>query len=232
MNVPLQVSYEMAEYNRTESNIRRDAYRSLRVSRPAASIEDFQQDVLDAQARLFRLQQDKYIKLRAAGVLGVGYDDAKDALDAQNITLSQGEFEAIQEGRFFPLILNPGRETDAEVQTEVFDLQRELDSQQVGDAIESFNDFSQESLFDLPLTKPFPFRDETIEDLLGFSTICPQTAPKLAPELALSSPEAPVAPAPVAPVQAGEPVSPGLLGDNPVEIVRNLELAQRTRQGA
>ena len=113
----------------------------------------------------------------------------------------------------------------------MFDLQTELDSQQVGDAIDSFNDFSYESLFDLPLTKPFPFRDETIEDLLGFST-SPQTAPKLAPELALSSPEAPVAPAPVAPVQAGEPVSPGLLGDNPVEIVRNLELAQRTRRGA
>ena len=231
MNVPLQVSYEMADYNRTESNIRRDAYRSLRVSRPAASVGDFQQDILDAQARLFRLQQDKYVKLRAAGILGVGYDDAKEALDAQNITLSQGEFDAIQQGRFYPLILNPGRETDAEVQTEVFDLQRELDSQQVGDAIEAFNDFSYESLFDLPLTKPFPFRDETIEDLLGFST-SPQTAPKLAPELALSSPEAPVAPAPVAPVQAGEPVSPGLLGDNPVEIVRNLELAQRTRRGA
>lgn len=229
MNVPLQVAYEMAAYNRTESNIRRDAYRSLRVSRPAASIENFQQDILDAQARLFRLQQDKYVKLRAAGVLGVGYEDAQAALEAQNITLSQGEFDAIQQGRFFPLILNPDRETDAQVQTEVFDLQRELASQQVGDAIESFNNFSYESLFDLPLTKPFPFRDETIEDLLGFST-SPQTAPKPAPELALSSPEASVAPAPVPPVQAAGPVSPGLLGDNPVEIARNMELAQRTRR--
>ena len=128
MNVPLQVSYEMAEYNRTESNIRRDAYRSLRVSGPAASVEDFQQDILDAQARLFRLQQEKYVKLRAAAFLGVSYDDAKEALDAQNITLSQGEFDAIQEvvGSFLDLV--HGRETDAEVQTEVFDLQREIDS--------------------------------------------------------------------------------------------------------
>ena len=157
MNVPLQVSYEMAEYNRTESNIRRDAYRSLRVSRPAATIGDFEQDVLDAQARLFRLQQDKYVKLRAAGILGVDYDDAQDALDAQNITLSRGEFDAIQEGRFFPLDLNPDREYDAEVQTEVFDLRREIDSEILGESIDRFNGFSQNELEDLPPHRTFPF---------------------------------------------------------------------------
>lgn len=47
----------------------------------------------------------------------------------------------------------------------------------------------------------------------------------------LSSPEASIASAPVPSVQAGEPVSPGLLGDNPVEIARNMELAERTRRG-
>ena len=228
MNVPLQVSYEMAEYNRTESNIRRDAYRSLRVSRPAATIGDFEQDVLDAQARLFRLQQDKYVKLRAAGILGVDYDDAQDALDAQNITLSRGEFDAIQEGRFFPLDLNPDREYDAEVQTEVFDLRREIDSEILGESIDRFNEFSQNELEDLPLTEPFPFRDETVEKIFG-----PEISSKInqnpAPELALSSPEASIAPAPVPPVQATGPVSPGLLGDNPVEVARNMELAQRLR---
>ena len=167
MNVPLQVAYEMAEYNRTESNIRRDAYRSLRVSRPAATIGDFEQDVLDAQARLFRLQQDKYVKLRAAGILGVDYYDAQDALDAQNITLSQGEFDAIQEGRFFPLELNPDREYDAEVQTEVFNLKREIDPEILGESIDRFNGFSQNEFEDLPLTEPFPFRDETVEENFG-----------------------------------------------------------------
>ena len=47
----------------------------------------------------------------------------------------------------------------------------------------------------------------------------------------LSSPEASIASAPVPSVQAGERVSPGLLGDNPVEIARNMELAERTRRG-
>ena len=120
MNVPLQVGYEMAEYNRTEP-ISEETHIVRFACLDLTSIEDFQQDVLDAQARLFRLQQDKYIKLRAAGVLGVGYDDAKDALDAQTLLLVE-EFEAIQEGRFFPLDLNPDREYDAEVQTEVFNL--------------------------------------------------------------------------------------------------------------
>jgi len=48
----------------------------------------------------------------------------------------------------------------------------------------------------------------------------------------LSSPEASIASAPVPSVQAGEPVSPELLGDNPIEVARNMELAQRTRRGA
>lgn len=229
MNVPLQVAYEMAEYNRTESNIRRDAYRSLRVSRPAATIGDFEQDVLDAQARLFRLQQDKYVKLRAAGILGVDYYDAQDALDAQNITLSQGEFDAIQEGRFFPLDLNPDREYDAEVQTEVFNLKREIDPEILGESIDRFNGFSQNEFEDLPLTEPFPFRDETVEEIFG-SEVSSKINQNPAPELALSSPEASVAPAPVPPVQAAGPISPGLLGDNPVEVARNMELAQRTRR--
>ena len=228
MNVPLQVSYEMVEYNRTESNIRRDAYRSLRVSRPAATIGDFEQDVLDAQARLFRLQQDKYVKLRAAGILGVDYDDAQDALDAQNITLSRGEFDAIQEGRFFPLDLNPDREYDAEVQTEVFDLRREIDPEILGESIDRFNGFLRTSWKIKFSQNLFPFRDETVEKIFG-SEISSKINQNPAPELALSSPEASIAPAPVPPVQATGPVSPGLLGDNPVEVARNMELAQRLR---
>lgn len=240
MNVPLIVAYEMAAYNKGESSIKRGAYKALLVSRPAETIQDFKEDVLQAQENLFRLQQEKHRKLKAAGVLGVGYRQAKKAIEAQNIRISEDEFKAIQRGQFSPLILNDQRDKQIINQQRTFDIDKEISPRELKRSIKTFNRFAKRRLKGLPLTQPFPYRDQKAEDVLG--SVIPSSLPESgitqlntqnpAPELALSSPEAPVAPAPVAPVQAGEPVSPGLLGDNPVEIVRNLELAQRTRRGA
>ena len=105
--------------------------------------------------------------------------------------------------------LNPDREYDAEVQTEVFNLKREIDPEILGESIDRFNGFSQNEFEDLPLTEPFPFRDETVEEIFG-SEVSSKINQNPAPELALSSPEASVAPAPVPPVQAAGPISPGL----------------------
>ena len=95
MNVPLIVAYEMADYNKGESSVKRGAYKALLVSRPAETIQDFEEDVLRAQEDLFRLQQEKHQKLKAAGVLGVGYRQAKRAIEAQNIQIGEDEFKSI-----------------------------------------------------------------------------------------------------------------------------------------
>ena len=111
----------------------------------------------------------------------------------------------------------------------------------------------------ISLTEPFPpleafFTKEELgpnlfQRVFGLgdpSTLFVEPEAPSAPAPAPSAP-APSAPAPSAPAPApdndpfsgkldfsgvNQPVSPGLLGDNPVEIVRNLELAQRTRRGA
>tara|TARA_B100001057_G_scaffold216121_1_gene216441 strand:- start:115 stop:4902 length:4788 start_codon:yes stop_codon:yes gene_type:complete len=105
----------------------------------------------------------------------------------------------------------------------------------------------------ISLTEPFP----PLETFFTEEELGPNLFQRVFglgdPSTLFVKPEAPSAPAPSAPAPApsapapapdndpfsgkldfsgvNEPVSPGLLGDNPVEIARNMELAQRTRRG-
>ena len=100
-------------------------------------------------------------------------------------------------------------------------------------ALSDLNKLSRRNSNRLPLDEPFPpyeffFPDEApvVEPQ---SSIMPQVTEEPVNIAAAQLPSAPI-PSTVTPVAAAQqPVNPSLLGDNPMEVARNLELANRLR---
>lgn len=99
--------------------------------------------------------------------------------------------------------------------------------------IEDLNERGEIGSEEVPLDQPFPpyeffFPDEA-PAVAPQSSIAPQVTEEPVNIAAVELPSAPI-PSTVAPVAATQqPVDPGLLGDNPIEVARNLELANRLR---
>jgi len=235
LNVPLVMAYETSSYRRKESRIRTGMYDALRISRPSDSIEDFKNDVRDAQEKYFRSQQELYRKLTAAAKLGMTKEDFYEAADIQNVTLSEDEYANLTQGKFTPLKINYNRLTKFEEENEFYNLNRAITADELEQAIEDLNEES-ENLRDLTLIEEFsePKNKNNIfgsfsdtPSSVAFEDTTPETSNVPVLSQALSSPSAP--PVDSLSTATGPETSsnPELYGDNVIEQARNMELARR-----
>ena len=239
LNVPLVMAYETSSYRRKESNVKSRMYDALRVSRPSDSIENFKDDIRNAQQKHFKNQQELYRKYSAGMKLGMTKEKILEATDLQNVKLSGEEYDGILQGIFVPLKINPKRAQTFIRQNEFYDLSRRINEEELKEAI---NELTRErsELYGLPLTEGTVEKAlENKNNIFGsfsdtsssvaFEDTTPETSDVPVLSQALSLPSAPsAAPLPTA-TGPQTPLNPELLGDNPIEQARNMELARRTR---
>jgi len=228
INLPQTAYYAAAKYARADRSARSSMYDALKRSN--TDLSDFRNDIISNQEDLFREQQNLYRKLRALGILGMDRDDALETMRLRGLsTVTEDMYDSISEGRFSPAKLNPNRAGRVEEEVELGIQLRAFDTDELEDSIDAANDFIEDNLLDLPLTEPFPYRGQSGEEVLN-PAVEPQAS--VAPTQINTAPQLSSAPIPstVTPVAAAQqPVDPSLLGDNPIEQARNLELANRLR---
>jgi hypothetical protein len=193
---------------------------------------------------LYRHQSALYADVLAARQLGLSEGDIIRQL-RQKARLGAAEAALIARGRFYPtgpskeLIGDIRREVIADRQTRLVErppfaqFQRMANEQvnrplspQVGiDAREARTVDPVQQLRANPLV--------SFDDLEQVPQASPQAAPQQAPAPAPQAAPQPIQPAPAPQAAAPSPArqSPGLLGTNPMDILRNMELAQRTGGG-
>ena len=197
--------------------------------RPSSTPESLAEKFLEAQEIAFRTQQNFRRELLALQDLGISEDRIKEIFKVRKIVQDKKELENLFRGVYTPLTINKSRVKTLEAAREAqMPVPEELDS-----FIESMSDlnlWATETFIDVSLDEDYPLRsvdvDEAVEeeffpDLSSAAPAQINTAPQL--------PSAPI-PSTVTPVAAAQqPVNPSLLGDNPIEQARNLELANRLR---
>jgi len=229
------MAYETSSYRRKESRIKTGMYDALRISRPSDSIEDFKNDVRDAQEKYFRSQQELYRKLTAAARLGMTRKDFYKAADIQNVTLSEEEYARLTRGEFTPLEINPNRLTKFKEENKFYNLNRAITADELEQAIKDLNKESQ-NLRDLTLIEEFsePKNKNNIfgsfsdtPSSVAFEDTTPETSNVPVLSQALSSPSASPVGSLLAATGPQTPLDLDLLGDNVIEQARNMELARR-----
>ena len=177
----------------------------------------------DANQDLFRLQQELYLDFEAAKAMGMSDREIRKRATSRRGT-GKSDVKQILDGEFQLLTISSELSKQAR-KDEREGEGRLIPSRDLGKLGRELNRLARKQLRGLRLDQPFPKFQQEPEP--PKTSILPQNQGS---GLSLSSPRTSIAPAPVPPVQAAGPVSPGLLGDNPVEIARNMELAQRTRR--
>ena len=217
---------------KTQIEFGSSAYAKFRNSGPAAELRrafranDATFDGIvaswtDANQDLFRLQQELYLDFEAAKALGLSDRDIRARAKGRGI--GKEDVSQILDGEFQPLNIGTSLVKDAYKQQDEGE-GRLISARDLSRLRAELNKLSRKQLRGLRLDQPFPEFQQEPEP--PKTSILPQNQGS---GLSLSSPRTSIAPAPVPPVQATGPVSPGLLGDNPVEVARNMELAQRIR---
>ena len=240
----IALRYAGAEFKKLETDIQSE------LGRVIARGNTREQDVIDAVAvaneKYHRAQQDFYQKLRAAEALGVDAELRDNVFEAFNQTYAtdaykdirgkrgQGFLENVAAGNFVPVRITEKRLEALELQEEIPSLGRGItSSQQIKAAAEFANSIANEASFnrlDRRYSNPFERLEERQEpqnrgSILNRLFSEAQAAPSEAQ--ALSSPSAsPAAPSPTA-TGPQTPLDLDILGDNPIEKARNMELARR-----
>ena len=218
---------------KTQIEFGSSAYAKFRNSGPASEIRrafgrnDATFDSIisaytDANQDLFRLQQEMFLDFEAAKALGLSNTQIRKKAKGRGIGAK--DVSQILKGEFQPLtignnIVREARKAEREGEGRLIparDLKR-LRSE--------LNRFGRSKFKGLSLEQPFPTVREREPRKPVSSIPTPPTTTAVRP------PVTPITPVVTPPVQGRSAINPGLLGDNPVEIQRNLELAQRTRSG-
>ena len=173
----------------------------------------------DANQDLFRLQQELFLDFEAAKALGLSSRSIRSRAKGRGIGAK--DVNQILKGEFQPLEIGNNIVQDA-YQQEREGEGRLISAKDLKRLRSELNRFGR-SLKGLSLEKPFPTVREREPRELVSSIVTPPTTTAVRP------PVAPITPVVTPSVQGRSAINPGLLGDNPVEIQRNLELASRTR---
>ena len=190
-----------------------------------ASEEDIINGWVDANQDLFRLQQNLFLDFEAAKSLGLSDRDIRKKAKGRGIGAK--DVNQILKGKFQPLRI--GYTLVEEAQREQREGQgRVLPARDLADLRLDLNRISDRQLKQVRLDEPFPLFKEP-EPVTPLRPTVSQTPNVPVLSQPLSSPSAP--PAAPLPTATGPQTSinPELLGDNPIEQARNMELARRTR---
>lgn len=178
----------------------------------------------DANQDLFRLQQELFLDFEAAKALGLSSRSIRSRAKGRGIGAK--DVNQILKGEFQPLEIGNNIVQDA-YQQEREGEGRLISAKDLSRLRGDLNKLAYRQLRGLNLKKSFPrvsdedSREETTSPVS--SIVTPPTTTAVRP------PVAPITPVVTPSVQGRSAINPGLLGDNPVEIQRNLELASRTR---
>ena len=173
---------------------------------------------------MFRLQQELFLDFEAAKALGLSSRSIRSRAKGRGI--GSKDVNQILKGEFQPLEIGNNIVQDA-YQQEREGEGRLISAKDLSRLRGELNKLAYRQLRGLNLKKSFPrvsdedSREETTSPVS--SVVTPPTTTAVRP------PVAPITPVVTPSVQGRSAINPGLLGDNPVEIQRNLELASRTR---
>ena len=216
---------------KTQIEFGSSAYAKFRNSGPAselrrafgrndATFDSIMSAYTDANQDLFRLQQEMFLDFEAAKALGLSNTQIRRKAKGRGI--GSKDINQILKGEFQPLtignnIVEEARKSEREGEG------RLIPARDLGRLRSELNRFGRMEFKGLSLELPFPeVREEEPEQPVS-SIPTPLTTTAVRP------PVTPITPVVTPSVQGRPAINPGLLGDNPVEIQRNLELASRTR---
>jgi len=175
----------------------------------------------DSNSDLFRLQQELYLDFKTAQDLGLSTLALRKS--AKKANLSNRDIAQIEKGLFSPIFIGKGMLTRPAL-SEREGQRRLTPYKQVRDTAVKLNERSREELDELRLDMPFPNVLKPIEPVSVERSELPNVPVLSQP---LSSPSAsPAAPLPTA-TGPQTPLDLDILGDNPIEQARNMELARR-----
>jgi hypothetical protein len=198
----------------------------------------------DSQQEQFANAQELYLTMQRGEKTGLSRSDIRRELRENNVTkrdsnaLMKGRFDFARVSDRFLVDVRREIRNDPALKKFYSELEQDpnreiLTVRDMRRALSDLNRLSRRNSNRLPLDEPFPpyeffFPDEApvVEPQ---SSIMPQVTEEPVNIAAAQLPSAPT-PSTVTPVAAAQqPVNPSLLGDNPMEVARNMELANRLR---
>ena len=248
------LGYSAIEYNSSRNqSIRSEVNRNFR--RANLTREDLVDSYADVTEELFKAQQELYLSIQDNKILGDLRDkDVKELLikkpAVRNAIIPKKDYEQIEEGLFSPVAISEESMKSEKERLDRRDIEYEYSIKRRIKDQKKLEKKASKKLEKLRLDEEYPkeemkrfFEEYKIErfgtgvrsDLqtqpqtIAQTSIAPQTPNVPVLSQPLSPPSAP--PAAPLPTATGPQASldPELLGDNPIEQARNMELARRTR---